>query len=223
MRTATFSRRTFSTFGALSVLAPATLRTVAAQNDAEGTLAEVPTTGGRRPGPMIQAGGSDVSASVPEGFAPIAIQIDTAQVSADIERIGIVEGVMQNPSGPWIVSWYEDLPSLGQGSNVVMAGHVDYWNVGPAVFWALKEPGLAEDDAIRVVAEDQTVYEYAVQWSRTYSIDELTPETINAEIVGPTDDEVLTLITCGGEFDAARGEYLSRIVVRSAMVGTSGA
>jgi hypothetical protein len=35
-----------------------------------------------------------------------------------------------------------------------------------------------------------------------------------AEIVAPTEEQVVTLFTCGGEFDYVNGEYLSRTVVR---------
>ena len=34
------------------------------------------------------------------------------------------------------------------------------------------------------------------------------------EIVGPTGDSALTLITCGGQFDYSNGHYISRTVVR---------
>ncbi len=45
----------------------------------------------------------------------------------------------------------------------------------------------------------------------------MTSGTIT-ELVGQTEDPKLTLITCGGEFDYASGEYLSRMVVRAGLV-----
>jgi sortase (surface protein transpeptidase) len=44
---------------------------------------------------------------------------------------------------------------------------------------------------------------------------QLTPEVIQNDIVGDTGQESLTLITCGGPFDPATGQYLQRFVVRA--------
>jgi sortase (surface protein transpeptidase) len=183
-------------------------------------LSEVPTTGARRPGPIILAA-TRVAAPEPEpepveGVAPIALQVDSVGVDAPIELGAVVDGAMQDPSGPWVVSWYEPLGKVGEGGNVVMAGHVDYWNVGPAVFWDIRE--LPAGEVIRVVGEDGKNYEYAVQWIERYDAAGLTPEVIQNDIVGDTGEETLTLITCGGTFDPATGEYNERWVVRANLI-----
>ena len=181
-------------------------------------LSEVPSTGARRPGPVILAA-TRVAAPEPErveGVAPVELQVDSVGVDAPIELGDVVDGAMQDPSGPWVVSWYEPLGKIGEGGNVVLAGHVDYWNVGPAVFWDVRY--LPEGDIIRIVGEDGKNYEYAVQWTQPYMAEELTPEVIQNDIVGDTGEETLTLITCGGDFDPATGEYLQRWVVRATRV-----
>src|SRR5215212_1794754 len=183
-------------------------------------LSEVPSTGARRPGPVILAA-SRVASPEPapqpvEGVAPIALQVDSVGVDAPIELGNVTDGVMQDPSGPWVVSWYEPLGKVGEGGNVVMAGHVDYWNVGPAVFWDVRY--LPEGDIIRVLGEDGKNYEYAVQWTQPYMAEELTPEVIQNDIVGDTGEETLTLITCGGEFNPDTGEYNQRWVVRANLI-----
>ena len=204
----------------LTLLAPAS-GTLAQEDEAgDGAavgLAEVPTTGGARPGPIVPPPGS-AAPVVKQGIPPVAITIAKAGVDAPIEPREIDEdGVMQDPTGPWVVSWYEDLAALGEDSNVVMAGHVDYWDVGPAVFYGL--PGLAPGDRIQVFAENGEVYEYEVEWIRNFNVaTELTPEVIQEEIVGDTDEESLTLITCGGPFNYETGEYLERMVVRAVRV-----
>jgi hypothetical protein len=203
----------------------------AAAQEAEGdaptteALSEVPTTGGRRPGPVILATsrvGAPAPApeSRPEGIAPVEMVVESAGIAAPIELGDIVDGAMQDPTGPWVVSWYEPLGKVGEGRNVVMSGHVDYWNTGPngtagpAVFYDV--PNMAPGEVIRLVGENGEDYEYAVEWTKQYDVaTELTPDVIQTEIVGDTGQESLTLITCGGDFDAATGEYLKRWVLRA--------
>src|SRR5215216_3647030 len=218
----------------LGLLLP--LMTAAAQEtDAEEdvatteALSEVPTTGARRPGPVILAATSVAATDeeseptpAPEGVAPVELQIDSVGVDAPIELGAVTDGAMQDPSGPWVVSWYNQLGKIGEGGNVVLAGHVDYYNAGPdgtpgpAVFWNVRD--LPTGDIIRVVGEDGENYEYAVQWTQPYAAAELTPDVIQNDIVGDTGQETLTLITCGGDFDPATGEYLQRWVVRANQV-----
>jgi hypothetical protein len=65
--------------------------------------------------------------------------------------------------------------------------------------------------------EDGRPYRYAVEWVETFEVAELTSGTLQ-EVVSPTPESVVTLITCGGEFDYASGEYLSRTVARALLV-----
>jgi sortase (surface protein transpeptidase) len=95
-----------------------------------------------------------------------------------------------------------------------MAGHLDYWDVGPAVLYNINN--LNQGDTISVTGEDGIVYTYEVDWRENF-------ETANApldQIVGPTDNQSLTLITCGGPFDYTNGVYLERTVVRAHRVDT---
>lgn len=179
---------------------------------------DVPTTGGMRPGPI---GRQPAGTSPRVGVEPTAIRSERAKVDAPIEPLQIIDGVMQNPSGPFVVGWYQETAKPGADGNAVMAGHVDYWNVGAAVFWELPPPrqSLAEGDPIIITGANGEEYTYAVTWQKLYNLDELTIETINGEIVGPTDVPSLTLITCGGPFDPVSGQYLSRYVIRATLVG----
>jgi hypothetical protein len=177
-------------------------------------LSEVPSTGGRRPGPVIV---NTSRIPVPPGFAPVELLVDRVGLDAPIEIGAIDDGIMRDPSGPWVVSWYEPLGKVGQGRNVVMAGHVDYWDTGPAIFAAV--PSLVPGDVIRVIGENGEEVQYEVEWAQLYDVaTQLTPEVIQRDIVGDTGQESLTLITCGGTFDASVGEYLQRFVVRANMI-----
>lgn len=169
-------------------------------------VGEVPTTGAMRPGPI---GLLPPQPAQLRGPRPVSITIQKIGVDATIETIEIVDGVMQDPTGPWVVSWYKETARLGEVGNVVMAGHLDYWDVGPAVFYNIAQ--LTKGDRIEITGEDGQTYVYEVDWVRNY-------DNANApiqEIVGPTDNESLTLITCGGPFDYVNGVYLQRTVVRA--------
>ena len=170
---------------------------------------EVPSTGVRRPGPFNQ---TPLLAAAPPGLAPTALRVERAAIDAPIEPLQVIDGAMQDPTGPWAVAWYENLASIGEGGNVVMAGHIDYWNVGPAVFYNIAD--LAPGDQIDVIAEDGQTFTYAVEWVRQYDADTIPLD----EVVGTTNGESLTLITCGGTFDYATGQYLQRTVVRAAQI-----
>jgi sortase (surface protein transpeptidase) len=176
------------------------------------TLGEVPTTGGLRPGPA----GALPSAAAPaaKGVVPVAIQIPNAAVDAQVETNEIVDGVMQDPTGPWVISWYKESPELGQVGNILMAGHLDYWDVGPAVLYNINN--LNQGDTISVTGEDGQIYTYEVDWRENFATENAPLD----KIVGPTDNESLTLITCGGPFDYANGVYLERTVVRAHRVDT---
>ena len=167
---------------------------------------EMPTTGGLRPGPL----GLNPQPLTIAGFRPLSITIDAAGVAAPVEEVEIVDGIMQDPTGPWVVAWYKETGRLGvPDANICVAGHVDYWNVGPAVFYNIRN--LAEGDAVDMAGEDGKVYRYEVQWVELYDAENAPIQ----EIVGSTGEQSLTMITCGGEFNYQTGQYVSRTVARA--------
>ncbi len=172
-------------------------------------VGDVPSTGSRRPGPANVA----LERKRTDVVAPVGLAVEAAGIDAGIEALRVVDGAMQDPSGPWVVAWYENLGALGRPGNVVMAGHIDYWNVGPAVFYNLStlEPG----DEIILAGEDGKTYPFAVEWVRQYDSTSMPLD----EVAGPTEGQSVTLITCGGAFDYASGLYLERTVVRANRTG----
>ena len=166
---------------------------------------EIPTTGGQRPGPI----GVEPEVATVQGVTPVSISIEKIAVNAQIETVQIVNGVMQDPTGPWVVSWYKETGKLGEIDNIVMAGHLDYWDVGPAVFYNIAQ--LQAGDTIEVTGDDGQLYDYTVDWVENYDANNAPIQ----DIIGPTETEDLTLITCGGPFDYQNGVYLQRTVVRS--------
>lgn len=147
-----------------------------------------------------------------EGSRPVAVRIAAIGVDAPVERLRVVDRRMQNPTGPWVVASYRGLGRLGVPGNVVLAGHRDYAGVGPAVFWRLAE--LVPGDDVEVVGDDGRTYRFRVAVVVTYAVADAPVRAI----VGPTEAEALTLITCAGTFDPATGTYSHRLVVRALRV-----
>jgi sortase (surface protein transpeptidase) len=217
---ATRSRRALIAAAGGSLVAASAFRVAFAQDGDDATAeatppiivsnqpGEIPTYGGARTAPY----GTRPQSAETATAIPVAIAIEAIGVQATIETLQIDNGTMENPTGPWVVSWYRETAELGEIGNVVLAGHVDYWNVGPAVFYDIRD--LAEGDTIVVTGENGTDYTYAVETNEIYDVNALINGGIS-EIVAATEVPTLTLITCGGEFDYQNGEYLSRTVVRA--------
>ena len=202
-------RRDLARYGvgalALGAIGLSPARLLAAPKIESTQRGEMPTTGGFRPGPL----GLNPQPLTIAGYAPVSISIEAAAVDAVIETREIVDGVMQDPTGPFVVAWYKETGRLGvPDENVVVAAHVDYWDVGAAVFYNIRN--LAEGDIVDMTGEDSIVYRYLVEWQELYDANNAPIE----DIVGPTDETSLTMITCGGQFDYQTGEYISRTVVR---------
>lgn len=168
----------------------------------------------------LQAGPLGLNPAMDTGQIPMAIRIADAGVDAEIERQQIVEGQMANPSGPWVVAWYEQTARAGEIGNCVGAGHVDYWQVGPAVFKQLAN--LQIGAPIEMFGRDNAIYVYEVEKITRVEVADLTSEQLNsAEMVGRTDYAALTLITCGGNFDGQ--VYTQRDIVRARLTSVQGA
>jgi LPXTG-site transpeptidase (sortase) family protein len=121
------------------------------------------------------------------------------------------DGQMPNPNGPTDVAYYDfsQWPGLGglpgAGGNVVVAGHVDYIRHGPAVFWDLHN--LAPGDIVQIQMNDGSVIEYAIEFNKHIEVGDADWTAI----VAGTAEESITLITCGGEFEA--GHYTNRQIL----------
>jgi LPXTG-site transpeptidase (sortase) family protein len=121
------------------------------------------------------------------------------------------DGQMPNPDGPEDVAYYDfsAWPNLGgtpgKGGNVVLAGHVDYIRYGPAVFWRLHE--ISVGDIVTLRMTDGAEVSYKIEFNKHITVGDADW----TNIVAATADESITLITCGGEFEA--GHYNSRQVV----------
>ena len=141
--------------------------------------------------------------------APAVLAVPAAHIEAPVVELGVSDsGEMDAPPTPDVVGWYRMSARPGQPGNSVMSGHVD-WGRSTAVFWELRN--LRPGDPIQVRGADGVTHTYTVQWNRTF----VTADAPVDQIVGPTRDAVLTLITCDGAFDQRIRQYSERRVVRA--------
>jgi sortase (surface protein transpeptidase) len=152
----------------------------------------------------------------PDAFpleAPVRVQIPAIRVNAGIIVLGVTaKGEMETPESFTEVAWYTFGAKPGESSNCVLSGHLDMPGGRPAVFYRLRE--LRPGHEIVLFGPSGKRYRYSVTESRSIPV-EGAPV---AEIVGPTEEPVLTLITCDGTWNRTAGEYTERRVVRAALV-----
>ncbi|MEZ4505000.1 MAG: class F sortase [Thermomicrobiales bacterium] len=117
------------------------------------TLGEMPTSGGLRPGPA----GAFVQTATPEakGVIPVAIQIPEC-LCRRTGREHRYRRWRHAGSDGTVISRYKQSPGLGAVGNILMAGHLDYWDVGPAVLYNVNN--LNQGDTISVTGEDGVIY-----------------------------------------------------------------
>lgn len=186
-------------------------------------LLTAPAAVGATPGPLAESWDEAADWEQPapwpplpavvHGALPTRLVIPKIGVNAPITDLGVTaEGVMESPWGPSQVGWYRFSPTPGQVGNAVFSGHRD-WRTGvTAVFWRLG--ALVPGDSLEVRLADGRQIAYQVVFSM-----QVKPDTLPIEvIVGQTYDEMITLITCEGVFDATRHDYDLRRVVWASRV-----
>lgn len=150
---------------------------------------------------------------IPSPVSPqpaVRLLIPSIGLDASIITLGVdPDGTMQAPEAPLDVAWYNFSSQPNGGGNVVLSGHFDFANYGPAIFFDLEslQPGAE----VQLLLADGDTAIYLVSSIERYD----STSAPVAEIVGPTDSEIVTLITCDGFFDINASEFDRRLVVRA--------
>lgn len=181
-----------------------------------GAYLAVPRNPPALPAPEASGGRAAIAplpATPSPGAVPVHLRIEAIGVDAPIESVSAPEGLRNPPpGGPWVVAWYDVTSPLGVDGNTLLVGHVDYSETGPAVFYRLGN--LKPGDRIEVVAGAGQTYTYGVASLRRYQVAALDAET-SGDILRPSGEGTLTLVTQAGEFSYEAGAYLERLVVRA--------
>jgi sortase (surface protein transpeptidase) len=140
---------------------------------------------------------------------PMTIEIPAIGVSAPVMRLGRAsDGTLQVPplDDHNLAGWYDRSVTPGQQGSSIILGHVDNYT-GPSVFFSIKT--LRSGDKIDIVRADGRTAVFAVDGVQKVAKALFPANSIYGNVPYPG----LRLITCGGPFDAARGQYLDSIVV----------
>lgn len=127
--------------------------------------------------------------------------------TGELVRLGLTaDRALEVPDDAVTAGWFSLSPTPGEIGPTVVAGHVNYASV-PGVFTRLHE--MQPGDIITIDRADGTSAVFT-----TYQVDRYPKAAFPTEqVYGNTENPELRLITCGGGFDEAAGEYLDNVVV----------
>jgi Sortase domain len=176
---------------------------------------DVPGVPPRAPG--FEVGDLPRRVGVPRaGVAPVRLVIPAIGVSTPLVRLGLEgDGGMEVPADFGRAGWFAEGPTPGQVGPSVIAGHVDS-RTGPAVFYRLRE--LRPGQVVLVERADGRRLRFVVEQARSFPKDRFP----TGAVFGPVPSAALRLITCGGDFDRARGSYRDNLVVFARLAGQVG-
>ncbi len=138
---------------------------------------------------------------------PSRLRIPAIGVDTSIMRLGLnPDGTVEVPPDSSRAGWFAKGVAPGEDGPAVILGHLDS-ATGPAIFYRLES--LKSGDTVFVQREDGSEIRFAVRRSVTLSVDAFP----SFDVYGATADPELRLITCGGQYSAARGRYLANVVV----------
>ncbi len=149
------------------------------------------------------------------GLVPTRLRIPNLGINAPIEHVGLDDkSRMDVPHNIWNTAWYKLGAKPGERGNAVIDGHLD----GPysaAVFWNLNQ--LKPGNRIFVQGDNNEEKVFEVYSVETYAYEEAPM----ARIFGKSDEAMLNLITCGGDFDQKTQNYNKRFVAYARLVPNS--
>jgi sortase (surface protein transpeptidase) len=149
---------------------------------------------------------------VPEG-RPLRVVIPRIDVDVELVPIGLDDdGAMDVPDFG-LAGWYTEGPAPGHPGPAAIAAHVDS-RAGPDVFYRLRE--LAPGDEVHVTYDSGDEVAFVVREREQAPKDELPGD----RIWPVTSDRLLTLITCGGDFDRGVRSYRDNIIVYTELLGS---
>ena len=143
---------------------------------------------------------------------PLSVQVPSIGVrTGELIDLGLTaERELEVPDDAVTAGWFELSPTPGEVGPAVIAAHVDYAGV-PGAFTRLRD--VQQGDEITVARADRTTAVFTVYQVQRHPKSEFPTQ----RVYGNTETPELRLITCGGAFDEASGNYLDNVVVYARM------
>jgi hypothetical protein len=158
------------------------------------------------------AASSDPQTAAFRPARPVALSIPAIRVRTTLADLGQnPDGTVEVPTDPDLAGWYRLGTRPGAVGSAVILGHVDSVE-GPAVFARLGT--LRRGDLVDVRLADGSSETFRVQSVRVYDNDRFPARRVYSS----GGSRSLNLVTCGGEYDAARGGYQANVVVHARWV-----
>jgi LPXTG-site transpeptidase (sortase) family protein len=180
--------------------------------------------------PILSAGASadgQVAGAVPDSaqaaitptvtrvaIPSIGVDSKVVEVGWDVEQKGDQQVAIWQVA-KYAVGQHRGSANPGESGNIVLAGHVGgYGKVFKDLFYV--KPG----DSITLYSNGQQ-YLYTVQERLLVTEEGVSPEqhAANAQLIAPTDHEVVTLVTCWPP--SGRDKYTQRVVVQAVPFGSA--
>lgn len=140
------------------------------------------------------------------GARPVSMTFPSiGVVDSAIDAVGVEPNGELEVPGPTRVGWYEYGPRPGQNGSAVLAAHIASDGID-GVFRYLDE--VSAGDEFRVTFDDGSSADYQVVELSQYDKDELPLDRVFAKDGPP----VITLITCGGDFQPSVRSYEDNVV-----------
>ena len=140
----------------------------------------------------------------------VHLEITSVDIDTDVTEGGIItnnQGQLEWQTVPFIAVQYRETALVGARNNAVISGHVVTIAEGN-VFRNLYKVNVGDAVGVETKAGRYT-----------YIVDEVKLVKPNAvEVMAPTNTPVLTLITCGGEFESRSRSFSDRLIVVSRLV-----
>lgn len=142
---------------------------------------------------------------------PVRLVIPALEVDATVTSVGLKNGDEMEIPEVGLVGWYKHGPAPGAAGPSVLVSHVSY-NGEKGVFYKLKDLKQGDQFSVYDASGDYAVFQ--VDSCETILKTKLPTERIWNE----TEESVIRLVTCGGEYDSKSRHYLSNVIVYGHLV-----